>query len=147
MRWMRWHCPPDTRLVIRTLAIWGLACHFSVTEAHHYNWIFTIGQGRNVECYWKYIVSVLWTLRVGLMTWPRWRLVLGTGPDRASLASCLIDSPLSAVLILSSKYLSVWYTAVQSQKAVSAYLTGKQILPFGFDRQHSQLLRWLIWWG
>ena len=29
------------------------------------------------------------------------------------------------------------YTAVQSQKAVSAYLTGKQILPFNFAEQYT----------
>ena len=28
------------------------------------------------------------------------------------------------------------YSAVQSQKAVSAYFTSKQILPFGFAEQH-----------
>ena len=27
------------------------------------------------------------------------------------------------------------YSGVQSQKAVSAYLTSKQVLPFGFERQ------------
>ena len=29
------------------------------------------------------------------------------------------------------------YAAVQSQKAVSAYFTSKQILPFGFAEQHA----------
>ena len=29
------------------------------------------------------------------------------------------------------------YTAVQSQKVVSAHFTGEQILPFGFDDQYS----------
>ena len=29
------------------------------------------------------------------------------------------------------------YTAVQRQKAVSAYFTSEQILPFGFARQYS----------
>ena len=32
------------------------------------------------------------------------------------------------------------YTAVQSHKAVSAYFTSKQILPFGFAQQYSDYI-------
>ena len=32
------------------------------------------------------------------------------------------------------------YTAVQSQKAVSAHFTSKQILPFGFAQQYSDYI-------
>ena len=32
---MRWHCPQDTGLEIRGLAVWGRAGYFSVTEASH----------------------------------------------------------------------------------------------------------------
>ena len=32
MRWMTWHCPPDTGLEIRALAVWGRARYLSVTE-------------------------------------------------------------------------------------------------------------------
>ena len=32
---MWWHCLPDTRLEIRTLAVWGRARYVSVTEAPH----------------------------------------------------------------------------------------------------------------
>ena len=35
MRWMRWHCPPDTGFEIRALAVWGRARYLSVTEAPH----------------------------------------------------------------------------------------------------------------
>ena len=35
---------------------------------------------------------------------------------------------------------SLHHSTVQSQKAVSAYFTSKQILPFGFAEQHWQLL-------
>ena len=35
VRCMRWHCPPDTGFEIRTLAVWGEARYFSVTEAPH----------------------------------------------------------------------------------------------------------------
>ena len=35
VRWLRWHCPPDTRFEIRAPAIWGRARYLSVTEAPH----------------------------------------------------------------------------------------------------------------
>ena len=33
VRWLRWHCPPDTRFENRALAVWGRARYLSVTEA------------------------------------------------------------------------------------------------------------------
>ena len=35
VRWLRWHCPPDTGFEIRALADWGRARYLSVTEALH----------------------------------------------------------------------------------------------------------------
>ena len=35
VRWLRWHCPPDTGFEIRALAVWGRARYISVTEAPH----------------------------------------------------------------------------------------------------------------
>ena len=35
VRWLRWHCPPDTGFKIRALAVWGWARYLSVTEAPH----------------------------------------------------------------------------------------------------------------
>ena len=35
VRWMRWHCPPDTEFEIRALAVWGRARYLSVMEASH----------------------------------------------------------------------------------------------------------------
>ena len=35
VRWMRWHCPPNTRFKIRALAAWGRARYLSVTEVPH----------------------------------------------------------------------------------------------------------------
>ena len=35
LRWLRWHCPPDTGFEIRALAVWGRARYLSVTEAPH----------------------------------------------------------------------------------------------------------------
>ena len=43
MRWMRWHCPPDTGFKIRALAVLGRARYLSVTKAPHntefYTWM------------------------------------------------------------------------------------------------------------
>ena len=33
VRWLRWHCPPDTEFEIRALAVWGRARYLSVTAA------------------------------------------------------------------------------------------------------------------
>ena len=35
LRRVKWHCPPDTRLEIQTLEVWGRARYVSVTEAPH----------------------------------------------------------------------------------------------------------------
>ena len=46
VRWLRWHCPPDTGIDTRALAVWGRARYLSVTEALHNT--FTRGWGRNI---------------------------------------------------------------------------------------------------
>ena len=33
VRWVRWHCPPDTGFEIQTLEVWGRARYLLVTEA------------------------------------------------------------------------------------------------------------------
>ena len=35
VRWVRWHCPPDTGFEIRALAVWSRARYLPVTEAPH----------------------------------------------------------------------------------------------------------------
>ena len=35
VRWVRWHCPPDTGFEIQTLEVWGRARYLSVTEVPH----------------------------------------------------------------------------------------------------------------
>ena len=43
VRWVRWHCPPDTGFEIRALAVWVRARYLSVTEAPNnaefYEWM------------------------------------------------------------------------------------------------------------
>ena len=48
VRWLRWHCPPDTGFEIRALTVWGRARYLSVTEAPHNFEFFTRGWGRNI---------------------------------------------------------------------------------------------------
>ena len=35
VKWLKWHCPPDTGFEIWALAVWGRARYLSVTEAPH----------------------------------------------------------------------------------------------------------------
>ena len=52
MRWMRWHCPPDTGFEIRALAVWGRARYLSVTEAPH-NTDFHTWMGKKHFCFFQ----------------------------------------------------------------------------------------------
>ena len=50
VRWLRWHCPPDTGFEIRSLAVWGRARYLSVTEAPH-NTNFHTWMGKKQFCF------------------------------------------------------------------------------------------------
>ena len=52
VRWLRWHCPPDTRFEIRALAVWGRARYLSVTEAPH-NTNFHTWMGKKQFCFFQ----------------------------------------------------------------------------------------------
>ena len=52
VRWLRWHCPPDTRFEIRALAVWGRARYLSVTEAPH-NTDFQTWMGKKHFCFFQ----------------------------------------------------------------------------------------------
>ena len=52
VRWLRWHCPPDTEFEIRTLAVWGRARYLSVTEARH-NTNFHTWMGKKHFCFFE----------------------------------------------------------------------------------------------
>ena len=52
VRWMRWHCPPDTGFEIRALAVWGRARYLSVTEAPH-NTEFHTWMGKKHVCFFQ----------------------------------------------------------------------------------------------
>ena len=52
VRWLRWHCPPDTGFEIRALAVWGRASYLSVTEAPH-NTNFHTWMGKKQFCFFQ----------------------------------------------------------------------------------------------
>ena len=52
VRWLRWHCPPDTGFEIRALAVWGRARYLSVTEALH-NTDFHTWMGEKHFCFFQ----------------------------------------------------------------------------------------------
>ena len=52
VRWLRWHCPPDTGFEIQTLAVWGRVRYLSVTEAPH-NTNFHTWMGKKHFCYFQ----------------------------------------------------------------------------------------------
>ena len=52
VRWLRWHCPPDTGFEIRALAVWGWARYLSVTEAPH-NTNFHTWMGKKQFCFFQ----------------------------------------------------------------------------------------------
>ena len=52
VRWLRWHCPPDTGFEIRALAVWGRARYLSVTEAP-YNTNFHTWMGKKQFCFFQ----------------------------------------------------------------------------------------------
>ena len=52
VRWLRWHCPPDTGFEIRALAVWGRARYLSVTEAPH-NTNFHTWMGKKHFCFFQ----------------------------------------------------------------------------------------------
>ena len=52
VRWLRWHCPPDTGFEIRALAVWGRARYLSVTEAPH-NTNFHTSMGKKQFCFFQ----------------------------------------------------------------------------------------------
>ena len=52
VRWLRWHCPPDTGFEIRTLAVWGRARYLSVTEAPR-NTDFHTWMGKKHFCFFQ----------------------------------------------------------------------------------------------
>ena len=52
VRWVRWHCLPDTGFEIQTLEVWGRAPYLSATEAPH-NTEFYEWMGKKHFCFFQ----------------------------------------------------------------------------------------------
>ena len=52
VRWVRWHCPPDTRFENKILEVWGRARYLSVTEAP-YNTVCYEWMGKKHICFFQ----------------------------------------------------------------------------------------------
>ena len=52
VKWLRWHCHPDTGFEIRALAVWGRARYLSVTKAPH-NTDFHTWMGKKHFCFFQ----------------------------------------------------------------------------------------------
>ena len=76
VRWLRWHCPPDTGFEIRALAVWGRARYLSVTEAPH-NTNFHTWMGKKQFCFFQTAETGNRTPDAGMLTTtlgpPPWR--------------------------------------------------------------------------
>ena len=66
VRWLRWHCPPDTRFEIRALAVWGRARYLSVTEAPHNTDFHTWMGKKHFFCFFQTAETGNWTPSSGV---------------------------------------------------------------------------------
>ena len=103
VRWIRCHCPPDTEFQIRTLAVWGRARYFSITETPHT--IESLRSGREERiCFFE--------------TWMPER---GSNPrhltfQEGSFNQCTRAPPLPRTRI--------WWSEMTSQRTCSAAIRG-----------------------
>ena len=104
VRWLRWHCPPDTGFEIRALAVWGRARYLSVTEAPH-NTNFHTWMGKKHICFFQTAETGNRTPNSG---------VKGSGANhypRAPALRALIDQSTSYVLIKHNLTCLMWRLA------------------------------------
>ena len=90
VRWLRWHCPPDTGFEIRALAVWGRARYFSVTAAPH-NTDFHTWMGKKHFCFFQTAVTGNRTPNSG---------VKGSGANHYPRAPALRGDDMVKLLIL-----------------------------------------------
>ena len=107
VRWLRWHCPPDTGFEIRALAVWGRARYLSVTEAPH-NIDFHTWMGKKHFCSFQ-------TAETGNRTPNSWKaaaLTTTLGPPPSTIVEWIgLNELLNEILALAvrgrARYLSL----------------------------------------
>ena len=93
VRWLRWHCSPDTGFEIRALAVWGRARYLSVTEALHNT---DLGGGPRVV-----VSTAAFHARVrgsvpGLGGWKKQKMFLPLPRVKVSIAGSLRDREVAS---------------------------------------------------
>ena len=53
VRWVRWHCPPNTGFEIQTLEVWGRTRYLSVTEVPHNTEFHKLMRKKHFCCFFK----------------------------------------------------------------------------------------------
>ena len=113
VRWLRWHCPPDTGFEIRALAVWGRARYLSVTKAPH-NTNFHTWMGKKQFCFFQ-------TAETGTRTPDSG--VKGSGANHYPRASTVIKVGTCCFTSVHS-VLSVWW--VLCVPFISGFLSCRQ---------------------
>ena len=98
VRWLRWHCPPDTGFEIRALAVWGRARYLSVTEAPH-NTDFHTWMGKKHFCFFQTAETGNRTPNPG---WKEAVLTTTLGPPPNIQTSCSNTVPITRELVRAS---------------------------------------------
>ena len=94
VRWLRWHCPPDTGFEIRALAVWGRERYLSVTEAPR-NTDFHTWMGKKHFCFFQTAESGNRTPNSG---------VKGSGANHYPRAPALSSERKKGLMIFASDY-------------------------------------------
>ena len=122
VRWLRWHCPPDTGFEVRALAVWGRARYLSVTEAPH-NIDFHTWMGKKHFCF-------LQTAETGNRA-PN-SGVKGSGANHYPRAPALCTSILNWARRISPSWCDEWDdTALQTHDSKFSDCLKSSTLPLG----------------
>ena len=94
VRWLRWHCPPDTGFEIRALAVWGRVRYLSDTEAPH-NTNFHTWMGKKQFCFFQAAETGNRTPDSGMK---------GSGANHYPRAPALLQFKRDKILLVFDKY-------------------------------------------
>ena len=138
VRWLRWHCPPDTGFEIRALAVWGRARYLSVTEAPH-NTNFHTWMGKKQFCFFQTAATGNRTPDSGVKGsgvnhYPRAPAQLH---KKAHFVSgnrhfCL-HAPLSSYLMCSWLTWFIWLFSYQIRRCFYSNYNGQSFVTFFYD--------------
>ena len=140
VRWLRWHCPPDTGFEIRALAVWGRARYLSVTEAPHntnfHTWMGKMWAPKRLQFLWT-------TLHSKSMSWWRHRWFF----SHKNIPWPLWISEILRCLAYIHQYhdinnILVWYVKISDEPKWKDYYSF--ICKIVWLTEHSNTMSW--WW-